>query len=43
MKTFTQCCGRTIDAPLAVMMFSCNSARIRVITPAPASDQMTVP
>ena len=43
MKTLTQCCGRTIDAPVAVMMLSCSSARTSVITAAPASEPMIVP
>ena len=43
MKALTQCCGRTIDRPLAVMMLSCRRARTRVITAAPASDPMIVP
>ncbi len=42
MKTFTQCCGNTKE-PVAVMICSDSSARISVITAAPASEPMMVP
>ena len=43
VKTFTQCCGMTKEAPLAVMMLSCSSARTSVMAAAPASEPMIVP
>ena len=43
MKLFTQCCGRLRVAPEAVTMLSCSSARMSVMTAAPASEPMIAP
>ena len=43
MKVLTQCCGRLNDPPPGTMMLSCISARISVMTAAPASEPMIVP